>query len=153
MKFVGSRFRNNVDHSSASPSKFGGIAVGVDLELLHCILRELVRSAAGTGAAQRLPEERVVIIGAVNGKRIQRPALAGKAEVAAAHVAIHSRSEQHKIHEVAPVETARDWSVRVRSMVPWFPPPCARDTVTAKNKKEIKMTICAASLLDIRQLS
>src|SRR5260370_22147453 len=65
MKFIGSRFGNNINHSSAGPAEFGGIAVGVDLEFLHRILRELVRSAAGAGAAQGLPEERLVVVGAV----------------------------------------------------------------------------------------
>ena len=65
---------------------------------------ELVRRAARAGAADRLAEERVVVVGAVDDEAVQRAALAGEADVAGAHVGRDARRQQRKVDEVAAVD-------------------------------------------------
>ena len=100
---VRSRFGDDVDHGSAGAAEFSRIAVGVYLKLLHSVFAELIRSATRAGAPQSLSEERVVVVSAVHGKRVQRATLSGKAEVAAAHVADDSGGQQREIKKVAAV--------------------------------------------------
>src|SRR5438105_4715936 len=100
---VGSRFGNHVDDCPACASKLSRVAVGIHLELLYRIFAELIGSAAGTGASEGLSEEVVVVVGAVDGQRVQRAALSGKAEIAAAHVAYYAGRKQSEVEEVAAI--------------------------------------------------
>src|SRR5207302_4134622 len=100
---IAAGFGYDVGYGASSAAEFGGIAVSIDLELLHGVLAELVRCAPRTGAAERLAKEGVVVVGAVNGQRVERPALPAEAEVAATDVLNHCRGEQHEIHEIAAV--------------------------------------------------
>ena len=87
MELVRARLGHDVDDRAAGAAVLGRVGVRVDLELLHRVLRELVRRAAGTGAAEGLAEERVVVVRAVDDERVERAALAGEADVAEADVA------------------------------------------------------------------
>ena len=103
VKRVRSRFGNHVDDCPACASKLSRVAVGIYLELLDRIFAELIGSAAGTGASEGLSEEVVVVVGPVDGQRVQRAALSGKAEIAAAHVAHYAGREQSEVEEVAAI--------------------------------------------------
>src|SRR5947209_1588153 len=105
---IGSRFGNHVDDCPACASKLSRVAVGIYLELLYRIFAELIGSAAGTGASEGLSEEVVVVVGAVDGQRVQRAALSGKAEIATAHVAHYAGRKQSEVEEVAAI----GWQVR-----------------------------------------
>ena len=104
IEVVRARLRDHVDHGAAGAAVLGGVAVGVDLELLHGVLAELVRRAAGAGAAEGLAEEGVVVVGAVDDDAVQRAALAGEADVAAARILDHARRGQDEVDEVAAVD-------------------------------------------------
>ncbi len=62
VKQVGAGFCDHVDDSAAGMTEFRRIGVGIHLEFLHGVLAELIGSAAGTGAAERLAEKRIVVV-------------------------------------------------------------------------------------------
>ncbi|MBI1738120.1 MAG: hypothetical protein HYR58_02600 [Acidobacteria bacterium] len=92
MEVVTAGLGDYVDHGAAGAAELSGVGIGVHLKFLHGIEAELVRRAAGTGAAQGLAEESVVVVGAVHDQRVESAALAGKADVALAHIAGDARS-------------------------------------------------------------
>src|SRR5205085_1349371 len=57
MEIVRSRFRDHIDHRPARASQLRRISVGIDLELLHCVLAELIRRPTRAGASAGLPKE------------------------------------------------------------------------------------------------
>jgi len=81
VELVGARLRYDVDDGTARTSVLGGIGVGVDLEFLDRVQAELVRGPARARSSQGLPEERVVVVGAVHDDAVQGPALAREDEV------------------------------------------------------------------------
>src|SRR4051794_15411467 len=103
VELVRARLGNDVDDAPARAAVLGRVGVGVDLELLHGVLRKLVRRAARAGAAERLAEEGVVIVRAVNDERIQCAALAGEADVAEAYVAHDAGRGQREVDEAPAV--------------------------------------------------
>ena len=100
--FIGAGLRHDVDQGAARPPVLRQVAVAVDLELLHGILAELVRRPHA-GAARRLAEKRVVVVGAVHDEAVRRPALAGKAQITAAHVAHDAGCGQREVEEAPAV--------------------------------------------------
>src|SRR5260370_40926929 len=75
----------------------------MDLKFLPRVFAELVRSAARSSAADRLAEEGVVVVRAVDNEGIESAALSGKADIAAAYVEGDAWSKKHEINEVAAV--------------------------------------------------
>src|SRR5260370_22829842 len=75
----------------------------MDLKFLPRVFAELVRSAARSSAADRLAEERAVVVRAVDNEGIESAALSGKADIAAAYGEGHACSKKHEINEVAAV--------------------------------------------------
>ena len=103
MKGILARLGDDIDDGPTRPAELRGIAVGVDLEFFHSILAELIGRAAGPGPPERLSEERIVVVRAVNDQTVQCPALTGEADVAGAHVSCHSRCEKNEVDEVPSV--------------------------------------------------
>ena len=103
VQVVGPGLGDDVDHGAAGAAVFRRERVRVDLELLHRVLAELVRRAAGAGSSRRLTKERVVAVGAVDDEAVERAALTGEADVAGADVARDARRQQGEIDEVAAV--------------------------------------------------
>src|SRR5260370_28494494 len=73
------------------------------LKLLRGVFGELVRRGDRSSAADRLAEEGVVVVRAVDNEGIESAALSGKADIAAAYVEGDAWSKKHEINEVAAV--------------------------------------------------
>ena len=104
VEIVRARLRHDVDDGATGAAVLGRVGVVVDLELLYRVLRELVRRAAGAGAAEGLAEERVVIVRAIDDERVERAALSGEADVAGAHVLHHAGRRENEVDEVASID-------------------------------------------------
>src|SRR5262245_1604579 len=72
MKFVGAGLGDHVDRAAGGPPELGREAVGVDLKLLHRVLAELIGGSARSCAAQRLAEEQIIVVHAVNLDAVER---------------------------------------------------------------------------------
>ena len=101
---VRARFGHHVDYRTAGPAVLGRVRIRVHLELFHGGRAELVGGAARPGAADRLSEERVVVVGAVDDEAVEGAALAGKADVAGTHVGSDAGCEQREVDEVAAID-------------------------------------------------
>ena len=103
VEIVSAGLGDHVDHSAASVAELSGICVGIDLEFLHRVFAELVRSTARSSAADGLAEEGVVVVRAIDDQGIESAALSGKADVAAAYVEGDTWSKEYEIDEVTTV--------------------------------------------------
>ncbi len=60
MEFIGAGFRNDVDYPSARAPDLGGVAIGVDLELLDSVFAKRVWVAASSRPSGCLAVEGIV---------------------------------------------------------------------------------------------
>ena len=103
MKLVRARLRHDVDDRAAGAAVFGRVGVGVHLELFHGVLRELIRRAAGAGAADGLAEEVLSLFAPSTTSELSVPRWPAKLMSPSAHVANDAGSGEHEVDEVAAV--------------------------------------------------
>jgi hypothetical protein len=122
VEIVRARLRDDVDDRAARAPELRRKAVLVDLKLFHRLFRELV-GRAHARASERLTEEGVVVVRAVNLQAVQSSLLAADGEVAlprrVAHDAGRERGEVQivatadgQIFDVALVDRRRDGGAR-----------------------------------------
>src|SRR5262249_6758552 len=90
-------------HSGAGPARLGVVAAVVDLEFLHRVLAERVWITRA-GATGGLPEEQIVAIRAVDQDTVERAALSGEGQIAAAGVPHHAGRAHGDIEKVASID-------------------------------------------------
>src|SRR5205085_1251043 len=92
--------RDDVYDRAARAPELGGEAILVDLKLLHGLFTELV-GRAHAAAPERLTEEGVVVVNAVNLEAVECAALPADGEVAAARVAYDAGRERREVLKVS----------------------------------------------------
>ena len=101
LHLVGAGLRDHVDEGAAVAAVLGREAVGDDLELAHGVLSDDQPVVLRRLAAAAVAEEGALVVGAVNGETAVHAALAGDGQEAALAVALHARSQDGEVGEVA----------------------------------------------------
>src|SRR5688572_28537868 len=104
MPFVSAGLGDHIDDGTAGTAELSRKAVLIHLKFLDRLYRKLVWRAR-TGAAERLAEESVVVVGAVDLQAVESSLLSSNRQVACARwFAHHSRRQGREVEKVATVD-------------------------------------------------